>query len=157
MASLGDMDSKSYVFAFTTPALNPLILSHLWGDDGDSDSDEEEYFQEGYEESFIDDDEGVSGGLGSDNDPITPPSDHEVEEDEVIEIDSPAVVRQRSHQVAIVISSDEEGDDYADPDTHGGYGQPWIEEEDEDGVYHDAHSNSDHRGDDYLSDDGFWS
>ena len=146
----------SLTFAPNAPALIPLIFSPLWGDDDDSDSEGEEYFLEGYEESFIDDDEGVGDGPGSDNGALIPPPYHEdaEEDEEVAEIGSPAVVRQRNRQAAIVISSDEEDDEYTDADAHGDYGQFWSEEGDEEGDYHDAHSGSDNRGEnDYLSDE----
>jgi len=132
----------------------------LWGDDADSDSDEEEHFQEVYEESFIDDDEEVGGGPGSDIDPaILPPSlddDEEDEDDEAIEAGFPAVAHQRIRHVPIVISSDEEDDgDYTDADTHGANGRSWNGEGEEDGGYHDVRSDSDDRGDNgYWSDEG---
>ena len=100
-----------------------------------------EYSQEGYEESFIDDD-----GPGSDIDPIPLPpflGNHEEVHDEVVEVDSLAVPRQRNRQAPIVISSDEEDDgNYTDADTHGGYVRSWHEEEDEGVDYHDARSDS---------------
>ena len=157
MAFSGGTEGKSSTFTFNVLALTPVISSHLWGDDDDSDSDEgEEYFQEGYEESFIDDNEGAGDGPRSDDGALTPTPYHEDEGEgeEVIEIDSPAVVRQRNRQAPIVISSDEEDGDYTDADAHGDYGQFWNEEEDEDGDFHDARSDSDNRGDnDYLSDE----
>lgn len=75
--------------------------------------------------------------------------DDEDEANEVIEVNSPAVM-------PIVISSDEEDDgDYTDADTHGGNDPSWNGEEDEDGGYHDARSDSDDRGDNgYWSDEG---
>lgn len=139
-----------------TPVLTPLAHSHLWGYDDGSDSDEDgEYFQEGYEESFIDDEEGAGDSAGLDNVPISPPSHHEDEGDEELAIvTSPAVVRQRNRLVPIVISSDEEDDEYTDADTHGDYGQAWVGGEDEEGGYHDARSDSDDHGDNEdLSDD----
>ena len=139
----------SLAYWYSTPQLLiPVTSSHLWGDDDDSDSDEEDvYFQEDYEESFIDDDGEVGDGPGSDIDPAPPPVLHGDDEDnvDVIEVDSPAVVRQRNHQAPIVISSDEE-DDYTDADTHEDYGRPWGEEEDEDVDFHDARSDSQDRG-----------
>ena len=158
MTSLGGTESESDTLIFSTPALISLVPSRLWGIDDDSDSDDgEEHFQEGYEESFIDDDEGAGGDPELYTGPITPPSYHGDEEDdeEVVEIASPAVARQRNRQAPIVISSDEEDDEYTDADTHGDYGQFWNEEEDEEGGYHDARSDSDGHGDvDYPSDDG---
>jgi len=121
-------------------------------DDLDSD-DEEEDFQEGYEESFIDDDEEVSEAPGSDIDPIPPPAlfEDDGDDEDVIEVDSPAVARQRTRQPAIVISSDEEGDEPTDADTHGDYARSWNED-DEDVDYHDAHSNPE-----YLDNHGYQS
>ena len=157
MISLGGMESESYTPILGTLALIPLVSSRLWGIDDDSDSDEgEEYFQEGYEESFIDDDEGVGDGPELYTGPISPPSYHgdDEDEEEVVEIASLAVAHQRTGQAPIVISSDEEDDEYTDADTHGDYGQFWNEEEDE-GGYHDPRSDSDGHGDiDYASDDG---
>jgi len=154
VAFLGGTEGKPYKFIFDASALTHLISSDLWGDDIDSDSDDEEvYFQEGYEESFIDDDEGVGGGPGSDNNaPILPDfREDDEEEDDAIELDSPAVAYQRNHQAPIVVTSDEEDDDYTDADAHGDHGRSWNEE-DEEGDYHDARSGSDSRGN-----DGYWS
>lgn len=159
MASLGGTEGKSYTFIFDASTLVHLISSDLWDDGIDSDSDEEEaYSQEGYEESFIDDDLGVGDGPGpGDHAPILPDffEEDEEDDDDAIELDSPAVAYQRNHQAPIVVTSDEEdNDDYADADAHGDYGRFWNEE-DEDGDYHDARSDSDDRGNDgYWSDEG---
>jgi len=158
-AFLGGTESESYASIFGILVLIPLVPSRLWGIDDDSESDEgEEHFQEGYEESFIDDDEGAGDDLGLHIGPLTPPSDNgdeEDEEEEVVELDSTAVVRQRNGQAPIVISSDEEDEEYTDADTHGDYGQFWSEGVDE-GGYHDARSDSDNHGEmDYGSDDGY--
>ena len=158
MTSLGGTQSESCTPIISTLPLTHIVSSRLWGIDGDSDSDEgEEHFQEGYEESFIDDDEGVGDDPELYTGPLTPPSYHgdEEDEEEVVEIASPAVARLRNRQAPIVISSDEEDDEYTDADTHGDYGQVWNGGEDEEGGYHDARSDSDDHGDvDYTSDDG---
>lgn len=130
----------------------------MWGDNADSGSDEEEeYFQEGYEESFIDDDEEVGNGPELEIDPATLPSsrgDDDEEGNGGIDVDPLAVMLQRNHQAHIVVSSDEDDGDYTDADTHGDYVRSWNEDEDEDGVYHDARSDSDYHGDNnYGSDD----
>ena len=150
----------SPTFTLDTSALIHPISSGLWGDT-DSDSDEGlEYSQEGYEESFIDDDEGVHDGPGSDIDPIPLPIFHG-DDEEVTEVDLLAVPRQRGRQGPIVISSDEEDDgNYTDANTHGDYIRSWNEEEDEDVDYHDARSDSvghgyhDYGSDGELDDDG---
>jgi len=158
VTSLGGTESEFCTLILSTLALIPLVSSRLWAIDDDSDSDEgEEHFQEGYEESFIDDDEGVGDGPELYTGPLTPPSYHgdEGDDEEVVEIASPAVERQRARQAPIVISSDDEDDEYTDADTHGDYGQFWNEGEDEEGGYHNARSDSDGHGDvDYASDDG---
>jgi len=142
------------------PLLGGFLGGHgdpLWGDD-DSVSDEgEEYFQEGYEESFIDDDERAGNGSESDIDPLPLPAFLDIEEDEAaIEVDPPVVMRQRNRLLPIVISSDEEDDDYTDAGTPGDYGRSWNEEEDEEGDYHDARSDSEDHGDDDDNVGGFY-
>jgi len=111
-----------------------------------------EYSQEGYEESFIDDD-----GPRSDIDPIPLPLFRG--DEEAVEVDSVAAPRQRSRQAPIVISSDEEDDgNYTDANTHGDYVRSWNEEEDEDIDYHDARSDSvDHGYHDYGTDGELYS
>jgi hypothetical protein len=142
------------MFIFDAQVLIRSTVSALWGDD---DSEEEgELFEEDYEESFIDDDGEAVDGPGSGMDVVPLPlSERDGEEDdneEVTEISSPAVARQRNRQAPIVISSDEEEEDeYADADAHGDYGRSWDEEE---GDFHDARSGSEGRVEhEYWSDD----
>lgn len=91
------------------------------------------------------------------NDVPAPPSYHEDEEDgddEVTEVDLPTVARPRTRPAPIVISSDEDESDYTDAEPLGYHVRSWNEEEEEDGGYHDARSDSDGRGnDDYWSDE----
>jgi hypothetical protein len=120
-----------------------FISSALWAED----ESEDEYFEEDYEESFIDDAEEAGGGPGSDMNvaPLLPfvRDDDEDDDDDVTEVDPPPVARQRNRQAPIVISSDEEDeDDYADADARGGYGRSWDDEGDEEVDFHDARSGS---------------
>ena len=123
-----------------------------------TDSDEEdEYFEEDYEDSFIDDDGEVGDrpSPGSDLDvaplPFFVGDDEDDGDEEVAEVDS-SLVGARNRQAPIVISSDEEGDDYADADVHVDYGRSWDGEDE--GDYHDARSGSeDHVEPEFWSDD----
>lgn len=137
-------ESKYRPFISDASAPIYLVASALWGDD---DSEEEEYFEEDYEGSFIDDAEEVVHGPGSDIDvvplavPLFEMDDENEEDEEVTEVEPLPVVRQRPRQAPIVISSDEEGD-YADADAYGDFIRS-RDEDDEDNDFHDAHSDSD--------------
>lgn len=157
MACLGVMGGRRYTFILGASVLIRIIPSGLWDINVDSESDEEDEESQGYEPSFIDDDEAAGGGLTWDVDPATLPPLHEDSDEgdgDDAEIDPPPVVRQRVRLAPIVISSDEEdASDRTDTDTHGDYGRCWNEEVDDEGDYHDARSDCDDPGeDDYMSD-----
>lgn len=151
------MGGRCYTFTLGALALIRIIPSGLWDINADSESDEEDEESQGYEPSFIDDDEAAGGRPDWDVDPATLPPLHEDSDEEDgddIEIDPPPVARQRIHPATIVISSDEEDvSDQTDTDTHEDYVQSWNEEADDEGDYHDARSECEDRGeDDYMSD-----